>query len=74
MPKNMGTADRLIRTVLALVAGFLYFTDRVGGTLGIVLVAVAVLLLVTGLTGVCPGYVPFGCSTKQAPPAPPPQA
>jgi hypothetical protein len=70
MTKNMGTADRVIRTVLAVVAGWLYFTGRVGGVLGIVLVVVAVLFLVTSAVAVCPGYLPFGCSTrKQAPPA-----
>jgi hypothetical protein len=42
-----------------------------GGVLGIVFVVVAVAFLLTSLVGVCPGYVPFGCSTrKAAPPTP----
>ena len=78
MKKNMGVADRVIRTVIALVIGVLYFTGQIGGALGIVLLAVAVLLLATGLVGVCPGSLPFKFSTRKealaAPggPAPPP--
>jgi len=71
MTQNMGTADRVIRTIVAVVAGWLYLTGRVGGVLGIVLVVVAVAFLLTSFVGVCPGYLPFGCSTrKQAPPTP----
>ena len=29
MHKNMGTADRVIRAILALTVAFLYFTDRI---------------------------------------------
>ncbi|HEX9633588.1 MAG TPA: DUF2892 domain-containing protein [Gemmatimonadales bacterium] len=72
MTKNMGTADRVIRTILAVVAGWLYFTGRVGGVLGLVLVVVAVLFLVTSFLAVCPGYWPFGLSTcKPGTPQPP---
>lgn len=70
MTRNMGTADRVIRTILALVAGWLYFTGRIGGTLGIVLVVVAVVFLLTSLVGTCPAYLPLGLSTcRTAPPA-----
>jgi hypothetical protein len=64
MPKNMGTADRAVRTVIALVVGWLYFTDRIPGTLGIVLLLVAVMFVVTSFFGVCPGYLPFKFSTR----------
>jgi uncharacterized protein involved in cysteine biosynthesis len=64
MSKNMGTADRVIRTVIALVVGWLYFTGRIPGWLGIVLLLVAVMFLVTSFVGVCPGYLPFKFSTK----------
>jgi len=64
MPKNMGSADRVIRTLIALVVGWLYFTHRVSGTLGLVLLAVADLFLLTSFAGVCPGYLPFKISTK----------
>jgi hypothetical protein len=38
MKKNMGTADRIIRLILAAVFAILYFTGTVTGTFGIVLI------------------------------------
>lgn len=63
MKKNMGSADRAVRIVIALAIGFLYFSGRIGGTLAIVLGIVALAFLVTSLVGWCPGYLPFGLST-----------
>ncbi len=65
MTKNMGTADRAIRTLVALAIAVLYFTGRISGTLAIVLGIVAVAFLVTSLVGRCPGYLPFGLSTRK---------
>ncbi len=61
--KNMGTADRAIRTLLALAVAALYFTGRISGTLAIVLGVLAVVFLATSLIGWCPAYLPFGWST-----------
>ncbi len=63
MKKNMGTADRVIRAIAAVVIGVLYFTGAISGVLAVILGIVAVLLLLTSITGVCPGYMPFGIST-----------
>jgi hypothetical protein len=64
MPKNMGTADRVIRTVIALAVAWLYFRGGIPGPLGVVLLIVAVMFLVTSFVGVCPGYLPFKFSTR----------
>jgi hypothetical protein len=64
MTQNMGTADRVIRTLIAIGIGVLYFSGRISGTLAIVLGIVAVLFLLTSLVSRCPGYVPFGLSTR----------
>jgi K+-transporting ATPase A subunit len=64
MTKNMGTADRAIRTVVALVIAVLYFTGRISGAIGIVLLLVAVMFLVTSMVGWCPGYLPCRFSTR----------
>jgi K+-transporting ATPase A subunit len=64
MPKNMGTADRVIRTLVAIVVGWLYFTNRIPGTLGLVLLVVAAVFLLTSFVGVCPAYLPFKLSTR----------
>ena len=66
MTKNMGTADRTIRTVLALTIGVLFLTGTIRGTLAIILGIVALLFLTTSLLGWCPAYVPFGLSTRNA--------
>ncbi len=65
MVKNMGSADRIIRVLLAVVIAFLFFTKQITGTLGIILAILAVVFLLTSLAGFCPLYVPFKISTKK---------
>ena len=73
MKQNMGTVDRVIRTVVAVLVGVLYFTGVIGGTLGIVLGVVAVIFLLTSLVSFCPLYTLIGVSTcaKEGAPAAP---
>jgi hypothetical protein len=63
MKKNMGGADRIIRMILAAVFAILYFTNVVTGTLGIVLLVLAVVFLLTSLVSFCPLYAIFKLST-----------
>ena len=63
MKKNMGSADRLIRTLIAVVIAVLYFTRQISGTLAIVLGILAIIFLLTSAVGFCPLYVPFRIST-----------
>jgi len=62
LQRNMGGVDRTVRFVVgvALLPIGLFALDGVGGIIAVVL---AVVALATSLTGVCPGYVPFGIST-----------
>jgi hypothetical protein len=73
MRKNMGTVDRVIRTLIAVAIAVLYFTGVLGGTLALILGVVAVIFLLTSLVSFCPGYLPFGISTcaQEQPPAAP---
>ena len=64
MKANMGSLDRILRVVLAVVFAALYFTGVVEGTLGIVLVVAAVIFALTSLISFCPLYPIFGISTK----------
>ena len=67
MKKNMGSSDRIIRLIIAVVVGTLYFTNVITGTLGIVLFVLASIFLLTSFISFCPLYVPFGintCKTK----------
>jgi hypothetical protein len=74
MIKNMGTADRTIRILVALAVAVLYFTGTISGTLAIVLGIVAVVFVVTSFIGWCPGYLPFGLSTRRRSDGPSPGA
>jgi len=65
MLRNMGTADRLLRTVIALAVGVLYWADQITGVAAIVLGALAVIFLVTSFFGFCPLYAPFKLSTRK---------
>lgn len=67
MRRNMGKVDRLVRAFVAapllIVFGFVFGT---GSVLGVVAFAVAGVMLATAAVGYCPGYVPFGISTRGA--------
>ncbi len=63
MKRNMGTTDRMIRAIIAVIIGVLYFTGTISGTLGIVLLVLAGVFVLTGLISFCPLYVPFGIKT-----------
>ena len=63
MKKNMGSADKTIRIIIALVLAILYFTNVISGTLGIVLMVLAVVFVLTSFISFCPLYAPFGIST-----------
>ena len=65
MKKNMGTADRVVRTLVALGIGALYLAGAISGTVAIVLGVVAVAFLVTSCVGSCPAYEPLGISTRK---------
>lgn len=64
MKANMGTIDKAIRVVLAIIVGFLYFTGQIGGTLAIILGILSVIFILTSLISFCPLYLPFGISTR----------
>ena len=63
MKKNMGSADKVIRIIIAAIVGVLYFTGTISGTLGIVLLVLAGVFVLTSLISFCPLYAPLGIST-----------
>ncbi len=63
MKKNMGSADRIIRLIIAALVAVLYFTNIISGTLGIVLIILSGIFVLTSLISFCPLYKPFGLST-----------
>jgi len=67
MKKNMGTADRLIRILIAGVIVALYMGHIISGTMAIVLLALSAIFILTSFIGVCPLYLPFGLKTTKNP-------
>ena len=65
MKLNVGSTDRTIRLVIAVVAALLAAFVVKSGALAIVLWIVAAIMLVTALVRVCPLYLPFGISTNK---------
>ena len=66
MKKNMGTADRIIRLVIAAVVVTLFFTNVITGTIGIILLVLAGIFVVTSFVSFCPLYTIFGMNTCPA--------
>jgi hypothetical protein len=63
MKKNVGSIDRIIRILFAVVVAVLFFTDVVTGTLGIVLLVVGAVLLATSFINFCPLYAILGINS-----------
>lgn len=69
MKKNMGSADRAIRLLLAAVLVVLYFSGVISGTLGLIALVVAAVFTLTTLVGYCPLYSLVGfssCKVREA--------
>lgn len=63
MKKNMGSADRIIRIIIAAVIAVLFFTNVISGTLGIILLVLAGVFVLTSMISFCPLYTLVGAST-----------
>lgn len=59
----MGSADRVIRLILAAVMIYLAYTGVVTGIVATILYILAVVFILTSLVRTCPLYMPFGLST-----------
>ena len=66
MKKNVGSIDKIVRIVIAVVAGyFAYNGNFESAVIGYVLWAVAAIMLVTSLIGTCPLYSIFGIKSNK---------
>lgn len=66
MKTNMGSVDRIVRVILAVVLLALALTNVISGAVGIIAIVLGVVFLLTAAVGFCPLYVPFKISTKRA--------
>lgn len=65
MKKNMGTIDKAVRILAAVVIAILYFMGSITGTTAIILLIVAAIFILTSFMSFCPLYAPFGLSTRK---------
>lgn len=65
MKNNVGSIDKIIRILLAIIFGILIFTGEVSGALAIIFGIVAVALVVTSVFSFCPLYAVLKLSTSK---------
>jgi hypothetical protein len=62
---NMGTLDRALRAVAAIILLALSLTGVLTGVVGTIAIILAVVLLLTSLVSFCPLYAPFRFRTNR---------
>jgi hypothetical protein len=65
MKKNVGSADKIIRILLAVLFAVLIFTNIVSGWLAIVLGILGLVFLLTALMNFCPIWLALKISTTK---------
>ena len=63
MKKNMGSIDRIVRVLLAIIISILFFTNVVSGTLGVVLLVIGGVFIATSFINSCPLYSILGINS-----------
>jgi hypothetical protein len=63
MKANMGSTDKIIRIILALVFVVLFFMNVVTAPMSYILLALAGVFVLTSLVSFCPMYPLFGINT-----------
>lgn len=64
MKKNLGTADRIIRLVIAAIVAVLFASNIITGTLGVILMIVAGVFALTSVISFCPIYFSLKLKTN----------
>jgi ABC-type glycerol-3-phosphate transport system permease component len=62
---NVGLIDRVLRILIAAGLAYAYFSGKLQGIAGVVLLVVAVVLVITSFVGFCPLYRIFNLSTAK---------
>lgn len=63
MKKNMGSADKAVRLIVAAALIGLYFADIITGITGIIAIVIATVFALTSFISFCPLYSPLGINT-----------
>ena len=65
MKANMGSTDKIIRIILALVFIVLFYMNVVTAPMSYVLLALSAVFVLTSLVSFCPMYPLFGMNTRK---------
>lgn len=65
MKANMGSTDKMMRIIIAIVIAILFFTNVISDMLGIILLILAGVFVLTSLISFCPLYPLIGLNTKK---------
>lgn len=65
MKTNIGSIDRVLRVLVAIVIISLYAAGQITGTAAVILLILASVFILTSFIGFCPLYLPFNISTKK---------
>lgn len=63
MRTNIGTLDRIMRLVMAVVIAVLFFAHQISGTGAIIGLVLASLFVLTSFIKICPLYAVLGISS-----------
>jgi len=66
MKKNMGSIDKAVRILAAIIVLVLYLAGQITGTAAIILGVIAVVFIITSLASFCPLYTLFKINTGKA--------
>lgn len=61
----MGALDKSLRVLIAIIIALLYYLDVIVGTLAYVLMAIAIIFLITSFINFCPLYKILGINTNR---------
>jgi len=63
MKKNVGSVDKIVRIIIAVIAVYVAYKGMVASPWDYVLYAVAAIMALTSLMGSCPLFSIFGINT-----------
>jgi hypothetical protein len=66
MKKNMGSIDKAVRILAAIIVLVLYLAGQITGAAAIILGVIAVVFIITSLVSFCPLYTLFKINTGKA--------
>lgn len=65
MKKNIGSTDKIIRYIVAVIAIWAAYTHQVASPWDYVLYVVAAIMIVTALANYCPLWIACGINTSK---------